>query len=938
MKNLLTFLFLLNVAFAQQSWVNVLLQTDQYAGETSWEIYQDDSLVASSPMYQSNAYEETLVFLPEGSYSFVIYDAFGDGICCAYGEGWFGLKNSCGVESYDYEFAGATQTVYFDLLACPPPAEGCTDAEALNYDANAIVDDMSCEYPPCTGIENVWVDESCVEQATGSRALLYYNWESPDNSQSCNIEKIYFGNDNDNYTFSGQGVDDIWGVYAGSVNMPPNWSEEYYWFLEFVDGTVSDTVYHTPSACVEGCMDESADNYNPFATIDDGSCEIIACAEDQTEITLQLTLDNYPSEISWILYSGGQIVDQAIQGDYDYADANQTFSYTYCVYPFGTELQLQDTYGDGLASSSTGGDQDGDFIILACNGDTLWDLPEPDFDNLTYSGTLDPVFCEEESITGCMNPEYVEFNPLATISDEALCQTPSVFGCVDDTMFNYNASATAMSIVPQCTVTVTLEDDGGDGWGNSYIGITQGDTSHIYTMGPGSYTESWDVELNTNEEVEVYYFQVGNGQQLPDQLAFQTLHNSVLLTNQDGDTLLSEGSNPFFSNGQGALQPFRAPLWNSYSTMIYCGNYCEPFTYGCMDLLAVNYTDTVNTEDGSCYYLPGCTSPAFLEYYTQGFEADYDDNSCQTAAIWGCTDNTMYNYDSTANISNGGCISFVYGCMDPTAFNYDPLATAEGECIAYYYGCTDPTAFNYDPAANADDESCYDVVLGCMDVTAFNYNALANTDDGGCIETVFGCIDNTMYNYNPEANTSNGSCIEFYYGCTDSLALNYDDNANTDNGSCVYPLYGCTNPTAINYNIDANMSDSSCYYSAGCAVGDIYYIPNECFSWVIEVDPFCCDNEWDNTCQELYTYCLDGWTGPTDITEFRNSLVIYPNPTSDYINVSKKVDAKVFNVLGKLILSKKDINVLDVSKLQSGMYNVIFEYNNVKINKRIIKQ
>tara|TARA_R110001583_G_scaffold147671_1_gene299701 strand:- start:115 stop:519 length:405 start_codon:yes stop_codon:yes gene_type:complete len=134
------------------------------------------------------------------------------------------------------------------------------------------------------------------------------------------------------------------------------------------------------------------------------------------------------------------------------------------------------------------------------------------------------------------------------------------------------------------------------------------------------------------------------------------------------------------------------------------------------------------------------------------------------------------------------------------------------------------------------------------------------------------------------------------------------------------------------------VSDSSCYYSAGCYVGDVYYIPNECFSWVIEVDPFCCDNEWDNTCQELYTYCLDGWTGPTDITEFRNSLVIYPNPTSDYINVSKKVDAKVFNVLGKLILSKKDINVLDVSKLQSGMYNVIFEYNNVKINKRIIKQ
>ena len=78
MKNLLTLLFLFNVAFAQNSWVNVMLQTDQYAGETSWEIYEGTNLVASSPMYQSNSYEETLLFLDEGSYSFVIYDSFGD--------------------------------------------------------------------------------------------------------------------------------------------------------------------------------------------------------------------------------------------------------------------------------------------------------------------------------------------------------------------------------------------------------------------------------------------------------------------------------------------------------------------------------------------------------------------------------------------------------------------------------------------------------------------------------------------------------------------------------------------------------------------------------------------------------------------------------------------------------------------------------------------
>ena len=225
-----------------------------------------------------------------------------------------------------------------------------------------------------------------------------------------------------------------------------------------------------------------------------------------------------------------------------------------------------------------------------------------------------------------------------------------------------------------------------------------------------------------------------------------------------------------------------------------------------------------------------------------------------------------------------------------------------------------------------------------MDVTAFNYNALANTDDGSCIPTVFGCIDNTMWNYNPLANTDNGSCIEFYYGCTDSTALNYDDDANTDNGSCIYPVYGCNDPTAINYDPLVNVPDSTCEYSAGCFVGDVYTLPNTCFSWVIDVDEYCCDVEWDNTCVQLYEYCQDGWSGPTDLVELRNDLVTYPNPTSDYIYVNKKVDLQIINMLGEVVMSKQDVDVLDVSILSPGIYNLIVVYKNIKVNKKIIKQ
>ena len=43
-------------------------------------------------------------------------------------------------------------------------------------------------------------------------------------------------------------------------------------------------------------------------------------------------------------------------------------------------------------------------------------------------------------------------------------------------------------------------------------------------------------------------------------------------------------------------------------------------------------------------------------------------------------------------------------------------------------------------------------------------------------------------------------------------------------------------------------------------------------------------------------------------------------------------------MLGEIVISKKKVNVLDVSKLTPGTYNVLIEHENIKINKKIIKQ
>ena len=152
-----------------------------------------------------------------------------------------------------------------------------------------------------------------------------------------------------------------------------------------------------------------------------------------------------------------------------------------------------------------------------------------------------------------------------------------------------------------------------------------------------------------------------------------------------------------------------------------------------------------------------------------------------------------------------------------------------------------------------------------MDSTMFNFNPLANTTDNNCIPYIYGCTDPSMFNYDALANTENFSCIPYIYGCTDSTAINFDSLANTDNGSCVAVVEGCMDQDAYNYNDLANIpNNSTCLYDAECITGpgNPYWLNDPCYAWVIDVDEYCCENEWDNTCQLTYNYCEGTWVGP----------------------------------------------------------------------------
>ena len=690
---------------------------------------------------------------------------------------------------------------------------------------------------------------------------------------------------------------------------------------------------------VLGCTDNSATNYNPWANQDDGSCvQNVNCNPNQSLIDVAIKLDNWPSETSWLIYSATDTFASVSPGTYNYTQTGQTIHTQVCI-PVGDSIMftINDTYGDGIGGGSVVG---GCLVTNIDCQDTVFFLNPPNFGHTASSNSYVSASCNNDTtIYGCTNPSYLEYDSTAT-DDDGSCVTLATYGCTDTAAFNYDPTADKMLLTSPCIYNLILYDDGGDSWGNCWLGVEQGDSLWQFKISSnGIYSDTFALELNSNDEVHFYYFEIPTPQQNAQQLDIQTIQNSFKLENSYG-TIIHEGNNPWPGPNENKLRNYRSEL-DIYKAQPYCGNECVPVVTGCLDNMAYNYNALANTND-TCYYSPGCTNPGYLEYYTQGYIADIDDGSCDKLAIFGCMDSTAFNYDSTANVDNGGCTPIILGCMNSLAFNYNPNANTPDTCVPLIYGCTDPTMFNYCDSCNTDDGSCEPYVFGCTDSTMFNFNPLANADNNSCVPFIYGCTDPSMLNYNSQANTEDFSCIPYIYGCMDSTALNYDSTANTDNGSCIEVVVGCMDPSAFNYSGLANVNDSSsCLYDAGCITGAgiPYWLNDPCYAWVISVDEYCCENEWDSICQLTYNYCDSSWSGPIPARiTLEEALVLYPNPTSDKININKNVDINVFNYIGDMIISKTNINVLDVTKLSSGMYTLQIIYKNKSITKKIIKK
>jgi len=136
---------------------------------------------------------------------------------------------------------------------------GCTDANAINYIASATVDDGSCQY------ENI-----------NATLFVTYPWLSTYvNLATCQGESItVFDAGSYNFILVRDGNES--NLYFENGTFYCNETPTYSCVDAYGLTNVAQTWYCGNNTSVSGCTDTNATNYNPTATLDDGSCQFSA--------------------------------------------------------------------------------------------------------------------------------------------------------------------------------------------------------------------------------------------------------------------------------------------------------------------------------------------------------------------------------------------------------------------------------------------------------------------------------------------------------------------------------------------------------------------------------------------------------------------------------------------------------------------------------------
>ena len=454
---------------------------------------------------------------------------------------------------------------------------------------------------------------------------------------------------------------------------------------------------------ISGCTDPSALNYDPSATIDDGSCVpvLVGCTD--------------PSALNY---------DASANTD----DGSCVPVVAGCTDPSAFNYDASANTDDGSCVP----------VLEGCTDPSALNY-DPTAN--TDDGSCIPV------IAGCTDPSALNYDPTAN-TDDGSC-VPVVAGCTDPSAFNYDATAntddgSCVPVIAGCTdpsafnYDATANTDDG-----SCIPVLEGCTD------PSAF--NYDASANTD-----------NGSCVPviegctDPSAFN--YDASANTDDGSCVPVLEGcTDPSAFNydasantDDGSCVPVVAgctdPIAFNYDPSANTDDgSCIPVVEGCTDPSACNYALEANTDDGSCILpqteicneLDDNCDGAVDEGLGQLFFADLDGDGFGDLnnAIFTClqTSGFVSNSDDCDdnNVTYNDLDGDGFGAGQPSACG-DVLSAddCDDSDVNVLPGGFEICGNGIDEDCSGSDSVC--AVLGCTDITACNYEPLANEDDGSC--------------------------------------------------------------------------------------------------------------------------------------------------------------------------------------------------------------
>ncbi|MDA0946514.1 MAG: T9SS type A sorting domain-containing protein [Bacteroidetes bacterium] len=481
---------------------------------------------------------------------------------------------------------------------------------------------------------------------------------------------------------------------------------------------------------VEGCTDPGAFNYNPSATLDDGSCIDDCECEDMDDpvcaILFDGTLLTFPNLCEAFCAQAFQIVGF---GDCD-------------------DLPVHGCTDPEALNYNPEADTDDGSCLYPCECDDVYE-PVCAYDYVTWNYVTFNNACE----ANCAG---------AWIAWEGDCSEQPVYGCTDSEALNFNPDATnddgSCVMLPECSESQYL------------ISLETVSPDSLIDLGFGA-TLFWTLSSETGASINLVYaydtYQQASAYGCIDPGCYNfILHDYGWAPGLGSVNVTVAGTTANYSVPEG-----------EYSAAFALGvdaEGCELTLPGCTDPEALNYNSTATVDDGSCQYPFTCEegTPGQLYVCTfsggenVGLEVVADDGS------------VLYSQSGFGDFA----IIYLDICLQDSTCYTATLTDLSGQGLGWNGG--------YFWVSNG----YYDLIHEDLDpgqtINTVEFSLDGTCGDNPTGNDIFGCTDPGAINYNPFATYDDGSCVYVEnpgFGCTDPAALNYDPNALEDDGSCIYP-------------------------------------------------------------------------------------------------------------------------------------------------------